>query len=187
MRATADLSFADFDPTFARPKRCVMSNSQNQLGITKKKHLTGNQRAKLRQAQASKLGISANALLKERHARMNEWQNERELLIKSRCPNCNGYGHSFKWCPFANDFELQRKLRFRGPNGQWGAAEPPLQLTQEEKQKSKKHFVLLSMPIHSHSKQTATAMTSLDIQDKPACQARNQGDLFQRSSDVHLQ
>lgn len=160
MCATTDLSFADC-LSFAPPKRCVMSNSQNQLGIAKKKHLTGNQRAKLRQAQASKLGISGNELLKERHARMSEWQNQRELLIKTRCPNCNGYGHSFMWCPFENDFVSQRTLRFRGPNGQWGTAEPPLQLTQQERQKSKKHFVLLSMPLHSHSKPTATAITSL--------------------------
>ena len=158
--------------------------------IAKKKHLTGNQRAKLRQAQASKLGISGNELLKERHARMSEWQNQRELLIKTRCPNCNGYGHSFMWCPFENDFVSQRTLRFRGPNGQWGTAEPPLQLTQQERQQSKKHFVLLSMPIHSHSKTTATAITSLPStlqEDKPERQARNQGDLFQDSSSVHLQ
>ena len=133
-----------------------------------------------------RLGISADALLKECHARMQEWQDERKFLIKSRCPNCNGYGHSFKWCPFADDFELQRMMRFRGPNGQWGT-EPPLQLTQQEIQKSKKHFVLLSMPIRSKNPSTPTAMTSLDVQGKPACQARNQGDRFQSLSDAHLQ
>ena len=138
-----------------------MLHSNNQHGIKKNKHLTGNQRSKLRELQAARLGISADALLKQRLARMREWQAERELFTNSRCPNCGAYGHSFKWCPFAGDFELQRVVRFRGPNGQWGT-ELPIQLSTEERKKSRQHFGLISTPIGSNS--NTSALTPLDIQ-----------------------
>jgi hypothetical protein len=122
--------------------------SQNQHGIAKKRRLTGNQRQKLREAQAAKEGISADELLKQRHIRMADWQKEQEQLLCLRCPNCGIFGHSFKWCPFSRDFDLQKGLvlRFRGPFGSWGR-EPPIELSPDEKRTFRKHFGLLSMSL----------------------------------------
>ena len=128
-----------------------MSNSSN-CGI-QKKHLTGNQRKKLRNIQASKLGMSPEALLKQRHDRMKEWQYEKDRLKSSKCSNCGTLSHSFKWCPFAHDFELQKPgyVRFRGPHGQWGS-EPAVTFSSDEKRRFRNHFGLLSMPIDSNAK-----------------------------------
>ena len=126
--------------------------SQNLLGIAKKRRLTGNQRQKLREAQAAMEGISADELLKQRHTRMAEWQKEQEQLSCLRCPNCGVFGHSYKWCPFASDFLFQKGLlsRFRGPFGSWGS-EPPIELSSDEIRKFRKHFGLLSMSLGAKS------------------------------------
>ena len=110
--------------------------------------LTGNQRKKRRIEQASKKGISESELLSRRRAKMEEWQNERSHLTTSRCPNCGAFSHNFYFCPFANDvpFRVDSVIRFRGPNGSWDG-EPPLDLTLAERQRFKRHFTFLSMPL----------------------------------------
>ena len=125
-------------------------------GIAKKRRLTGNQRQKLRQAQAAIEGISSDELLKQRHTRMADWQKEQEQLSRLRCPNCGILGHSFKWCPFSSNFYLQKGLvlRFRGPFGSWGS-EPPIELSPDEKQTFRKHFGLLSMSLGAKFQQKA--------------------------------
>jgi hypothetical protein len=130
-----------------------MSTSQNLPGVVKEKRLTGNQRKKLREAQASRMGISESQLLSQRRAKREEWQKEKNVLIKSRCPNCGFFGHSFKFCPFAREFPFgeDNVIRFRGPNGSWGC-EPPLDLSLEERQRFYRHFKFLSMPIAPKSK-----------------------------------
>ena len=126
--------------------------SQNLHGIGKKRRLTGNQRQKLREAQAAIEGISPEELLKQRHNRMADWQKEQKQLSCLRCPNCGIFGHCFKWCPFSSDFDLQKELvlRFRGPFGSWGS-EPSIELSPVEKQKFRKHFGLLSMSLGAKS------------------------------------
>jgi len=125
--------------------------SQHLNGISKKRRLTGNQRQKLREAQAAIEGISADELLKQRHTRMADWQKDKEQLSCLRCPNCGFFGHSFKWCPFSHDFYMQKGhvLRFRGPYGSWGS-EPQIELSPDEKRKFRKHFGLLSMSLGSN-------------------------------------
>jgi hypothetical protein len=124
-----------------------MSTVQSFSGVVKTR-LTGNQRKHLRFVQASKRGISESELLSQRRAMMEEWQNEKTHLSSSRCPNCGAFGHSFKFCPFANDvpFRLQNVTRFRGPTGSWGC-EPPLVLSLKEQQRSNQYFRFLSMPL----------------------------------------
>jgi hypothetical protein len=123
----------------------MMYNLQEGLGVAKKR-LTGNQRKERRVAQALKLRISDTELLLLRRAKMAEWQMEKHSLISSRCPNCGAFGHSFKWCPFAKDVQIQphNLMRFRGPNGSWNG-EFPLQLSLQEQQRFDRHFRLLSM------------------------------------------
>ena len=125
--------------------------STHVTGIVKKR-LTGNQRKKNRSTQASMLGISANELLLLRRAKMQEWQKEKPSLIGTRCPNCGAFGHSFKWCPCANDVpsRLDNVTHFRGPNGSWGC-EPPLDLSLEERRRFEQHFRFLSMPLGAKS------------------------------------
>jgi hypothetical protein len=129
-----------------------MSPCQKVPGVVKTR-LTGNQRKKLRIMQASKAGISESELLSQRQSKMEEWQKEKNGLIKSRCPNCGFLGHSFKFCPFAREFPFGQDnvIRFRGPNGSWGC-EPPLDLSLEERQRFYRHFKFLSMPIAPKSK-----------------------------------
>jgi hypothetical protein len=124
--------------------------SQNLPGIAKMRRLTGNQRQKLREAQAAMEGISADELLKQRHSRMTDWQKEKEHYSCLRCPNCGILGHSFKWCPFLPNFHLQKGLvyRFKGPFGSWGS-EPPIELSPNEKRTFRNFFGLLSMPLGS--------------------------------------
>ena len=130
----------------------MMSTTQNVAGIVKKR-LTGNQRKKMRSAQAALMGISGSELLFRRRTKMEEWQKEKQSLISSRCPNCGAIGHSFKFCPFAREFPFGQDnvIRFRGPNGSWGC-EPPLDLSLEERQRFYRHFKFLSMPIAPKSK-----------------------------------
>jgi hypothetical protein len=129
-----------------------MSTFQTFPGIVKTR-LTGNQRKQLRVVQASKKGISESELLSLRRAKMEAWQKEKNLLTNSRCPNCGAFGHSFIFCPFANDFHhrLDNVIRFRGPNGTWGC-EPPLDLSVEERRKFNRFFRYLSMPLGPNSK-----------------------------------
>jgi hypothetical protein len=129
-----------------------MSTFQKVSGIVKTR-LTGNQRKKLRIEQAAKKGISESELLSLRRAKMEEWQKEKNHLTNSRCPNCGVFGHSFKFCPFANDvvFRLDDVIRFRGPNGSW-EGEPPLDLSREERERFNRHFRFLSLPLGPNSK-----------------------------------
>jgi hypothetical protein len=131
-----------------------MSATPNFAGIVKKR-LTGNQRRKLRSAQAAMMGISGNELLFRRRAMMEEWQKEKDSLISSRCPNCGAVGHSFEWCPFANYFHsrLDNGTRFRGPNGSWGS-EPPLELSLEERRRFDQHFRFLTKPLYLKPNET---------------------------------
>ena len=124
----------------------MMSASQILPGIVKKR-LTGNQRKKHRSNQAAMLGITGNELLFLRRATIEQWQIEKSSFINLRCPNCGAAGHSFKWCPFANDFrsQLDNGTRFRGPNGSWGS-EPPLELFLEERRRFDQHFRFLIKP-----------------------------------------
>ena len=128
------------------------SMSQHLLGINKKRRLTGDQRKKLRESQASMMGMSADELLKQRHSRMAEWQGEQIQFLGSRCPNCGILGHPWKWCPFWRDFDLQKGnvTRFRGPHGSWGT-EPQIVLTPEESRRFRHFFGLLCMPLGSKS------------------------------------
>ena len=124
-----------------------MSTSTNVTGIVKKR-LTGNQRRKVLAAQASVLRISASELLYQRRSMRTEWHNEKHALIDTRCPNCGAFGHSFKFCPFANCFpsRMDNTTRFRGPNGSW-ACESPLELSLEEKRLFDQHFRFLDKPL----------------------------------------
>ena len=132
----------------------MMSTSQNVAGIVKRR-LTGNQRKKIRNAQAALLGISGNELLFRRRTLMQEWRKEKDSLKNSRCPNCGAVGHSYIFCPFSNDFlsHLDNGTRFRGPNGVWNC-EPALELSLEEKQKSEQHFKFLSTTVGAPSKES---------------------------------
>lgn len=132
----------------------MMSTTQNVAGIVKKR-LTGNQRKKLRNAQAALLGISGNELLFRRRTLMEEWRKQQYSLVNSRCPNCGAVGHSYIFCPFANDVlsHLDNGTRFRGPNGVW-KFEPALELSSEEKQKFEQHFKFLSMTVGAPSKES---------------------------------
>jgi hypothetical protein len=127
--------------------RLIMSATQISAGIVKKR-LTGNQRRKIRNVQAASLGISGSELVSRRRAMVEEWQKERDSLISSRCPNCGAFGHSFKWCPFANDIPslLDKGTRFRGHNGSWSCCEPALELSLEESQRFEQYFRFLSTP-----------------------------------------
>lgn len=120
--------------------------SENSSGIIKRR-LTGNQRKKLRAEQAAKLGISASELLQQRRSKMEEWQSVKSVLSRSRCPNCGIWGHSFTWCPFADDFRMNC-ARFRGPNGSWGSEHSP-ELTPQQQLRYNQYFSLLSMPLQS--------------------------------------
>ena len=107
----------------------MMSTKESVAGIVKKR-LTGNQRKKIRNAQASLLGISGNELLFRRRTLMEEWRKQKDSLFNSRCPNCGAVGHSYTFCPFVNDVpsqcsHLDNGTRFRGPNGVW-TGEPAL-------------------------------------------------------------
>jgi hypothetical protein len=127
---------------------CVMFSFQNGAGVAKQR-LTGNQRKYRRVAQANKMGISETELLLLRRAKMAEWQMEKHSLLSFRCPNCGAFGHSFKWCPFTKDvtkFQLDKMVRFRGPNGSWNG-EPPLKLSVKEQERMDQHFRILSMPL----------------------------------------
>ena len=125
--------------------------SENSSGITKRR-LTGNQRKKLRAEQAAKLGISASELLQQRRSRMEEWQRVKSVLSRSRCPNCGIWGHSFTWCPFADDFRM-KCARFRGPNGVWGSEHSP-ELTPQQHLRYNQYFSLLCMPLRSETMNT---------------------------------
>jgi hypothetical protein len=135
-------------------QRSVSQCAQNSAGIAKRR-LTGNQRKKLRFEQASKLGISADELLLQRRSKMEEWQREKSFLSRSRCPNCGIWGHSFKWCPFAEDVPMQPNsfARFRGPNGSWGSEHSP-ELSSQQKLRYNQYFSLLSMPLQSNTMAT---------------------------------
>ena len=137
----------------AKCLRLMMSTTQNEAGIVKKS-LTGNQRRKLRSAQAAMMGISGNELLFRRRTKMEEWHKEKKSLISSRCPNCGVIGHSFKFCPFASfvHSRLENGTHFRGPNGSWSCSEPALELSLEERQRFEQHFKFLSTPIGAKSK-----------------------------------
>ena len=132
----------------------MMSASQILPGIVKKR-LTGNQRKKYRSNQASMLGITGSELLFLRRAKIEQWQIEKSSFINLRCPNCGAAGHSFKWCPFANDFHsrLDNGTRFRGPNGSWGS-EPPLELSLEERRRFDQHFRFLTKPLYLKPNET---------------------------------
>jgi hypothetical protein len=121
--------------------------SKSLPGIAKRR-LTGNQRQKLREAQASMLGTSADDLLKQRRHRMEEWQREQAAFVGIRCPNCGICGHPWRWCPFSSDFFSQKDniTRFRGPFGTW-ETESSLVLTQEESRRMRQFFGLLCMPL----------------------------------------
>ena len=133
--------------------RLIMSATPNFAGIVKKR-LTGNQRRKLRNMQAASLGISGGELLFRRRAMMEEWRKEKDSLISSRCPNCGAVGHSFKWCPFANDSPscFDEGTRFRGHNGSWSCYEPALELSLEERQRFEQYFKFLNTPVGATSK-----------------------------------
>ena len=137
-----------FDSTFRVPIQMI----QQQPGIAKNRRLTGNQRKKKRELQAAIMGISADELLKQRRSRMEQWHREKSQLLGSRCPNCGIFGHSYKWCPFSHDFDLQKETvtRFRGPCGSWGT-ERQLDLSPEESQRFRQYFGLLCMPLDSKS------------------------------------
>lgn len=131
----------------------MMSVSQNLSGIVKKR-LTGNQRKKYRSKQASMMGITGSELLFLRRATIEQWQIEKSSFISSRCSNCGAAGHSFKWCPFANDFRCQVDgTRFRGPNGSWGS-EPPLELSLAERRRFDQHFRFLTKPLYLKQNET---------------------------------
>lgn len=132
----------------------MMSASQILPGIVKKR-LTGNQRKKYRSNQASMLGITGSELLFLRRAKIEQWQIEKSSFINLRCPNCGAVGHSFKWCPFANNFHsrLDNGTRFRGPNGSWGS-EPPLELSLEERRRFDQHFRFLTKPLYLKPNET---------------------------------
>ncbi len=140
---------------FSKCLRLIMSTTQNVAGIVKRR-LTGNQRKKIRNAQASLLGISGNELLFRRRTLMEEWRKQKDSLLNSRCPNCGAVGHSYIFCPFANDFlsHLDNGTRFRGPNGVWNC-EPALELSREEKQKFDQHFKFLSTTVGAPSIQSS--------------------------------
>jgi hypothetical protein len=134
----------------------IMS-STNECGVSKRRRLTGNQRKKLRESQASVIGISSDELLRQRRERMQEWKREQSFLSSSRCPNCGITGHSFKWCPFSSDFYAQKAtvIRFRGPTGTWSAES--LELSPEEKRRFRHFFGLLCMPLGLKSSETLSA------------------------------
>jgi len=111
-----------------------------------KKRLTGNQRNRLREVQAQKLGMSSTELLQQRHSEMKQWQDECEKFKDSRCPNCGAVGHNFKWCPFSSSIYLRQRERFRGQYGSWDS-KPHIVLTKDEMRQWRKHFGLLSMPL----------------------------------------
>jgi hypothetical protein len=137
----------------------IMS-SKNEFGVSKRRRLTGNQRKKLRESQASVIGISSDELLRQRRDRMQEWKREQQFLSSSRCPNCGITGHSFKWCPFSSDFYAQKGnvIRFRGPSGAW--SEQSLELSPEEKRRFRHFFGLLCMPLGLKSSETLSAAQS---------------------------
>ena len=124
----------------------MMSTTQTVAGIVKRR-LTGNQRRKIRNAQASLLGMTGNELLFRRRTLMEEWRKQKDSLFNSRCPNCGAVGHSYTFCPFVNDVpsHLDNGTRFRGPNGSWGS-EPPLELSLEERRRFDQHFRFLTKP-----------------------------------------
>jgi len=134
----------------------IMS-STNECGVSKRRRLTGNQRKKLRESQASVIGISSDELLRQRRVRMQEWKREQSFVSSSRCPNCGITGHSFKWCPFSSDFYAQKAnvIRFRGSSGTWGAQS--LELSPEEKRRFRHFFGLLCMPLGLKASETLSA------------------------------
>jgi hypothetical protein len=145
-----------------------MSNIQKVSGVVKTR-LTGNQRKTLRIEQAAKRGISESELLLLRRAKMEEWQKEKNHLTTSRCPNCGALGHSFKFCPFANDvsFRLDNVIRFRGPSGSWDG-EPPLDLSREERQRFNRHFRFLSLPLGPNLRANDVRMRSMkNVGERP--------------------
>jgi hypothetical protein len=122
----------------------MSSSFQDVSGVVKTTttRQTGNQWKKLRIEQAAKKGIS------ESRATMAEWQKERKKLITSTCPNCGAFGHTFYFCPFANDvpYGPGSMISFRGPFGSWDG-ELPLDLSLAERQRLNRHFTFLSMPL----------------------------------------
>ena len=136
------------------------SMASNGFGIAKQRKLTGNQRKKLRDCQAAAIGISPDELLRQRRDSMRGWQKEQMSLSSTRCPNCGITGHSFKWCPFSTDFDLQKVTckRFRGPYGSCDG--PAIELSPEEKRKFRRFFGLLNMSLGLKSSETLPSAQS---------------------------
>ena len=139
-------------------------SSKNECGVSKRRRLTGNQRKKLRESQATVIGISSDELLRQRRDRMQEWKREQPFVSSSRCPNCGITGHSFKWCPFSSDFYEQKAKvnRFRGPSGTWVVES--LELSPEEKRRFRHFFGLLCMPLGLKASETLSAAQSNTVQ-----------------------
>jgi|LauGreDrversion4_2_1035121.scaffolds.fasta_scaffold332607_1 hypothetical protein len=110
------------------------------------KHLTGNQRRRLLEQQATRSGEDPDVLLQKRKELKLAWQARRAVLTFFRCCNCGHTGHDFAFCPFALPHFL-RQSRFRGPNGQWHPEEPAVNFTEKERLKCIRHFEILSMPV----------------------------------------
>ena len=134
-------------------QRCISSTlvETSQLKGVRKlfKSMTGSSRRRLLQLQAAKEGKTPDDLLAERKDRKQQWQMQRPHLRSHRCPNCGHIGHNYYWCPFALPVCLKQKDRFRGSCGRWEENEPPLQLTQNERENMGKHFAILSMRLGS--------------------------------------
>jgi hypothetical protein len=113
-------------------------------GIFKK--MTGDQRRRLLEQQAARLGKDPNVLLKHRKQQKIKWQAQRKHLEFTQCCNCGHKGHNFDFCPFSLPFFLNHS-KFRGETGFWRPNESAVVLTEKERLKSIKHFEILSMPV----------------------------------------
>jgi hypothetical protein len=121
-----------------------MTSQLQSAGILKK--LTGNQRRRLLELQAAKIGKDPDALLENRKLKKLAWQEQRTCLQFYRCCNCGHVGHNFDFCPFAFPFFL-RQSRFRGMNGLWNPEESAVVMSENERLKYMKHFEILSMVV----------------------------------------